>query len=57
MSRFMIHKLNLVRDRLENGNSSNSVPRKYAHRASTLMNLDSVSMNLPEQFTLISCVS
>ncbi|KAI4328931.1 hypothetical protein L6164_021244 [Bauhinia variegata] len=41
MSRFMIHKLNMVLDRPEKGNSSNSVPRKYAYRASTLMNLDS----------------
>ncbi|KAI4355258.1 hypothetical protein L6164_004047 [Bauhinia variegata] len=54
MSRFMIYKLNSVLDTLEDGNFSSSVPRKYGYRPSTFMNLDYGSINLPEQFTLIS---
>lgn len=54
MSRFMIYNLNLVLDKLEDGNMSGSFHQKYAYRESILMNMDFDSISLPEQIRLVS---
>ena len=54
MSRFMISNLNLVLDKLEDGNSSGSFHRKFAYRDFTLINMDSDCISLPEQIRLVS---
>ncbi|KAL4360243.1 hypothetical protein S83_027107 [Arachis hypogaea] len=54
MSRFMISNLNLVLDKLEDGNSSGSFHRNFAHREFTLLSVDSDSISLPEQIRLLS---
>ncbi|KAK7275388.1 hypothetical protein RIF29_16504 [Crotalaria pallida] len=54
MSRFMISNLIMVLDKLENGNVSGSFHREYAYRESTVTDMNSDSISLPEQIRLVS---
>ncbi|KAF7844056.1 DmX-like protein 2 isoform A [Senna tora] len=54
ISRFMINNLNMVLDTIDDGNLSGSSHRKYDSKASTLLTLDSDSINLPEKIRLVS---
>ena len=50
----MILKLNVILDKLEDGNLPCSDNRKYDCEASTLLSLDSHGINFPEQMKLVS---